>query len=121
MSLLPTRIHLDKATRTLQLLFSDGKAFALAAEYLRVQSPSAEVRGHGGSGPVLVTNKAAVAISNISMVGQYALKIEFDDGHASGLYTWQYLHELGTDYETRWGQYLQSVAAAGCAREAASK
>lgn len=113
----PTAIHLHKASRKLEIRFADGQAFVLDAEYLRVHSPSAEVRGHGVGQEVLVFGKKAVGINTLEPVGQYAVKIVFDDGHDSGLYTWQYLYELGSEYEQKWQAYLLRLQQAGQSRE----
>ncbi|MFN4291023.1 MAG: gamma-butyrobetaine hydroxylase-like domain-containing protein [Permianibacter sp.] len=113
----PTAIHLHKASRKLEIRFADGQAFMLDAEYLRVHSPSAEVRGHGVGQEVLVFGKKAVGINTLEPVGQYAVKIVFDDGHDSGLYTWQYLYELGCEYEQKWQAYLLRLQQAGQSRE----
>lgn len=113
----PTAIHLHKASRKLEIRFADGQAFVLDAEYLRVHSPSAEVRGHGVGQEVLVFGKKAVGINTLEPIGQYAVKIVFDDGHDSGLYTWQYLYELGSEYEQKWQAYLLRLQQAGQSRE----
>ncbi len=113
----PTALHLHKASRKLEVRFADGQAFMLDAEYLRTHSPSAEVRGHGAGQEVLVFGKKDVAIVTLEPVGQYAVKIVFDDGHDSGLYTWQYLYELGSEYEQKWPAYLQRMQQAGQLRE----
>lgn len=113
----PTAIHLHKASRKLEIRFADGQAFMLDAEYLRVHSPSAEVRGHGVGQEMLVVGKNAVGIHSLEPVGQYAVKIVFDDGHDSGLYTWQYLYELGSEYEQNWQTYLNRLQQAGQSRE----
>ena len=97
--------------------FSDGKAFELGFEFLRVHSPSAEVKGHGPGQEVLQTGKESVGISHIEPIGRYAVRLEFDDGHNTGLYTWNYLYELGENYAERWQQYLDRLEAAGYARE----
>jgi len=114
----PTAIHLHKASRTLELQFADGQTYRLDAEYLRTHSPSAEVRGHGAGQTVLVFGKRAVAITDLQAIGQYAVKIVFDDGHDSGLFTWQYLYELGSDYDKNWSAYLARLSGAGKSREA---
>ena len=113
----PTAIHLHKASRKLEIQFADGRVFMLDAEYLRVHSPSAEVRGHGVGQEVLVFGKKTVGINTLEPVGQYAVKIVFDDGHDSGLYTWQYLYELGSEYEQKWQMYLNRLQQAGQSRE----
>lgn len=109
MNAVPTKIHLHRTTRVLELRYEDGLSFLLSAEYLRVHSPSAEVRGHGIGQEKLVVQKRMVAISDLQPVGNYAVKIVFDDGHDTGLYTWQYLYELGSEYERLWAAYLQRL------------
>src|SRR5205823_14525152 len=91
---------------------SDGSRFELPFEYLRVHSPSAEVKGHGPGQEVLVLGKENVGIRAVEPVGQYAVKLVFDDGHDTGLYTWKYLHELGRERETKWARYLERRARA---------
>jgi len=112
---IPTTIKLQKASRSLRLGYADGREFVLPAEYLRVLSPSAEVRGHGK--PVLQTGKQHVALSAVETAGRYALKLTFDDGHDSGLYTWDYLYQLATEQEARWQAYLDQLHAAGASRD----
>ncbi|GAB4147975.1 MAG: DUF971 domain-containing protein [Sphingomonadales bacterium] len=112
----PTALRYRRATRLLEIDFEDGSAFALPAEYLRVESPSAEVQGHGGDSKQLVAGKAGVGISRIEPVGHYAVRLIFDDGHDSGLFTWTYLHQLGREQESRWRHYLDALAAKGLAR-----
>ncbi|MEW5249484.1 gamma-butyrobetaine hydroxylase-like domain-containing protein [Microbulbifer sp. 2201CG32-9] len=112
----PHKIRLNRAEKNLWLLFDDGD-FTLPAEYLRVYSPSAEVRGHGGGEPKLVSGKMHVGIDRIETAGRYALKIDFDDGHDTGIYTWQYLHTLAIDYVANWDHYLQRLRAAGKGRD----
>jgi DUF971 family protein len=107
-----TEIRLRRAARLLQVSFSDGSRFELPFEYLRVYSPSAEVKGHGPGQEVLVLGKENVGIAAIEPVGQYAVKLVFDDGHDSGLYTWKYLHELGRERESNWARYLARKARA---------
>jgi DUF971 family protein len=108
---IPTEIKLRKASRVLEVNFEDGSHFELPFEYLRVHSPSAEVKGHGPGQEVLVLGKENVGIRAVEPVGQYAVKLVFDDGHDTGLYTWKYLHELGREHSTRWALYLQKKAA----------
>ena len=112
---IPTNIKLQKSSRSLRLGYADGREFVLPAEYLRVLSPSAEVRGHGK--PVLQTGKQHVALSAVETAGRYALKLTFDDGHDSGLYTWDYLYQLATEQEARWQAYLDQLHAAGASRD----
>ncbi len=115
----PLDIKLQKRLRELQISFSDGKRFELTAEYLRVFSPSAEVQGHGGGEGVLVTGKEAVNIDQIEPVGRYAVRLVFDDGHNTGLYTWPILYDLGLQYESNWRRYLTRLEAAGQRRSPA--
>ncbi|WP_022963657.1 gamma-butyrobetaine hydroxylase-like domain-containing protein [Halopseudomonas pelagia] len=112
---IPVNIKLRKASRTLELGYADGRLFALPAEFLRVMSPSAEVRGHGK--PVLQTGKQQVALIGVEPTGRYALKLTFDDGHDSGLYSWDYLHHLATEYEPLWKAYLEQISNAGASRD----
>lgn len=116
MSARPTDIRLHQRSRVLEVCFTDGQTFRLPCEYLRVFSPSAEVRGHGPGQEVLVHGKAGVNISRIEPVGRYAVKLVFDDGHDSGLYSWDYLHELGSRQEEYWQQYLERLEQAGQSR-----
>lgn len=109
----PAEIKLRKASRVLEVSFADGGRFQLPFEYLRVHSPSAEVKGHGPGQEVLVLGKESVGVRAIEPVGQYAVKLVFDDGHDTGLYTWKYLYELGRDKEANWSRYLARKAAAG--------
>jgi len=113
----PTEIRLRKQSRLLAIRFDDGQAFELPFEYLRVSSPSAEVRGHGPGEEVLQTGKENVGIQALEPVGRYALKIVFDDGHDTGLYSWTCLYELGRDQPARWQAYLDRLTAAGYARQ----
>ena len=110
-------ITLHAVSRTLEISFDDGERFQLPAEYLRVYSPSAEVRGHGAGQEVLQVGKRQVSITALEPVGHYALKITFDDGHDSGLYSWTYLYELGAQQQAYWQDYLNRLAAAGASRE----
>jgi DUF971 family protein len=112
----PTELVLNRAERILKVDFEDGASFALPAEYLRVESPSAEVQGHGPSQKRTVSGKRGVAIAAIEPVGNYAVRLIFDDGHATGLYTWSYLRELGLERDLRWGRYLDELAAKGLGR-----
>lgn len=113
---LPTDIMLHKASRTLSLVYND-KTYTLSAEYLRVYSPSAAVRGHGAGQATLQLDKETVGISKLEPAGNYALKIHFDDGHNSGLYTWEYLYDLATAQTAHWQDYLDRLTAAGHSRD----
>jgi DUF971 family protein len=112
----PTNIRLRTATRVLEVSFDDGAHFSLGFEYLRVFSPSAEVRGHGPGEGTLQTGKQAVGITAVEPVGNYAVRLVFDDGHNTGLYSWALLYELGRDRDANWQRYLERCAAAGVAR-----
>jgi DUF971 family protein len=105
----PTEIKLRSRSRVLEVSFDDGKRFELPFEYLRVHSPSAEVKGHGPGQEVLVLGKENVGIRAVDPVGQYAVRLVFDDGHDTGLYTWNYLYELGSEREHKWAYYQQRV------------
>jgi len=109
----PTEITLHQKTRVLTISFDDGARFDLPCEYLRVYSPSAEVRGHGPGQEVLQVGKQDVRITAIEPVGMYAVKLVFDDGHDSGLYSWQWLYELGEGQQEKWQDYLDRLAADG--------
>ena len=113
----PTEIRIRKKSRLLAISFDDGASFELPFEYLRVSSPSAEVRGHGPGQEVLQTGKENVEINGLAPMGHYALRIIFDDGHDTGLYTWAYLYELGAEYDKRWQDYLDRLSAAGYPRQ----
>jgi DUF971 family protein len=111
----PAELRLDRAGRRLTVRYDDGLALEMTSEYLRVYSPSAEVKGHGGGEGVLQLGKQDVTITAIEPVGHYAVRLKFSDGHATGLYTWRLLHVLGTEREARWQRYLERVAAAKAA------
>lgn len=113
----PTDITLHQASRILEISFDDGATFRLSCEYLRVYSPSAEVRGHGPGQAVLQVGKERVGISTIEPVGNYAVKLVFDDGHDSGLYSWDMLYDLGAHQNQYWQDYLQRLEAAGYRRK----
>ena len=113
----PTAITLHKQSRQLEITFDDGENYFLPFEFLRVHSPSAEVRGHGPGQEVLQTGKQNVALLDVRSVGSYALKLIFDDGHDSGLYTWAYLHQLGKHQQVLWQEYLGKLEEAGECRE----
>lgn len=117
MSAHPTEIKLHQQSRLLEIAFDDGAGYKLPYEFLRVHSPSAEVVGHGRGQEVLQTGKKNVGVREVSPVGSYALKIAFDDGHDSGLYTWEYLHNLGERQAELWQAYLERLAVAGKSRE----
>lgn len=112
----PEEIRLRSVSRILDVRFADGSHFELPFEYLRVFSPSAEVRGHSVGEPMLVTGKSGVAIERIEPVGNYAVRLFFDDGHSTGIYSWRQLYLLGNGYTTNWSRYLERVAAAGAER-----
>jgi DUF971 family protein len=114
----PTDIELLQVSRVLEVSFDDGARFRLPCEYLRVYSPSAEVRGHGPGQGVLQVGKEGVNIRAIEAVGNYAVKLVFDDGHDTGLYTWDYLYQLGRNQDANWREYLAALEAAGHVRRA---
>ena len=105
----PTEITLHQLSRKLEIAFADGSRYHLPYEFLRVHSPSAEVRGHGPGQEVLQTGKQNVDVLGVEPVGSYAMKIVFDDGHDSGLYTWEYLQHLGNHQDTLWQEYLHRI------------
>ena len=107
----PTELRLDKDKHVLSVTFDDGTSYALPAELLRVLSPSAEVQGHSEAQRVTVAGKKNVGIVRLEPVGNYAVRIVFDDGHDTGLFVWEYLRELGENRETRWQSYMQDLAA----------
>lgn len=113
----PTGIQLHTRSRSLELSWADGSRYDLSCEFLRVHSPSAEVKGHGPGQEVLQTGKLDVAITAIRPIGNYALQLVFDDGHDTGLYSWDYLHYLCTEQETLWQTYLKRLEAAGATRD----
>ena len=117
---MPTEIKLHQKSRLLEIAFSDGKRFELPCEFLRVYSPSAEVRGHGPGQEVLQVGKKNVEITDIQPVGSYAVQLVFSDGHDSGLYSWDYLYDLGANQDALWQQYLARMKDAGAKREPAS-
>jgi len=108
---------LIRRDRVLRIGFDDGSIFTLPAEYLRVLSPSAEVQGHGPADRKTVGGKRHVAIDRVEPVGNYAVRLVFDDGHATGIYSWAYLHELGREREARWKAYLAELQAKGLSRD----
>jgi DUF971 family protein len=113
----PVELRLKKAEKLLEVAFDDGSRFRLPAEYLRVESPSAEVQGHGPGQKTLVAGRAYVGIIELEAVGNYAVRITFDDLHNTGIYSWSYLYELGVEYRKRWRAYLEGLAANGLSRE----
>ena len=108
---------LSKREKLLKIDFDDGQSFALPAEYLRVESPSAEVQGHGPDERKIIGGKRDVQITGVEPVGNYAVRLVFDDGHATGIYSWAYLHELGTNRAERWKTYLDALDAQGLGRD----
>jgi len=113
----PTLIELHQKSRVLEIAFSDGKHFSLPYEFLRVYSPSAEVRGHGPGQETLQVGKKNVEITAAEPVGTYAMQLVFSDGHDSGLYSWEYLHSMGINQDAMWQEYLQRMEQAGAKRE----
>ncbi|WIM07060.1 MAG: DUF971 domain-containing protein [Candidatus Nitricoxidivorans perseverans] len=114
---IPTEIKLHQSSRLMEIRFSDGAHFRLPYEFLRVCSPSAEVRGHGPGQETLQTGKRDVEITNIEAVGNYAVKLIFSDGHDSGLYSWDWLYDLGNRQDELWQDYLDRLEAAGGSRD----
>jgi DUF971 family protein len=112
----PVELKLHRRSRELTVQFPDGMSGRLSAEYLRVHSPSAEVKGHAAGEGMLVTGKEAVNIVRIEPVGRYAVRLVFDDGHDTGLYTWSVLYELCAEHDRKWARYLERLAAAGKTR-----
>ncbi|HEY0664603.1 MAG TPA: DUF971 domain-containing protein [Gallionella sp.] len=117
----PTEITLHQQSRVLEIAFDDGARFKLPYEFLRVYSPSAEVRGHGPGQETLQTGKKDVMLTGVEPAGSYAIKLVFDDGHDSGLYSWEYLHELGRNQEQMWQLYLAKLEIVGGTREPGEK
>ncbi|MEE9560522.1 MAG: DUF971 domain-containing protein [Acidiferrobacterales bacterium] len=113
----PTDIKLHQKSRVLEVAFDDHRRFKFPCEYLRVYSPSAEVQGHGPGQEVLQIGKENVNIVNIEPIGTYAVRLHFDDGHDTGLYSWEWLHHLGVHQEELWSSYLQRLEKAGYKRE----
>ena len=114
---IPTEIKLHQASRELEVSYADGQKFRLSCEFLRVNSPSAEVRGHGPGQEVLQIGKRSVGIDAIEPVGTYAVRFRFSDGHDTGIYSWDYLYQLGENQDALWQQYLDRMAAAGASRD----
>jgi DUF971 family protein len=112
----PTEIKLHQQSRVMEVAFDDGRTFRLPYEYLRVFSPSAEVRGHGPGQEVLQVGKKAIEIRQVEPVGSYAIQPTFSDGHATGIYSWEYLYQLGIEQDSRWAAYLKQMDAAGASR-----
>jgi len=113
----PTEIRLRKAEKILEVVFDDGSAFRIPAELLRVESPSAEVQGHSASQKTLVAGRRHVGIMEVEPVGNYAVRLVFDDMHDTGIYTWAYLHHLGTHQDKLFRDYLDALAASGQSRD----
>ena len=113
----PESITYDPATKTLHVSFDTGESFALAAEYLRVESPSAEVQGHNPAEKQIVPGRSHVGLINMEAVGNYAVRLIFDDLHDTGIYSWRYLHELGRDYAPRWETYIKALMTRGLKRD----
>jgi DUF971 family protein len=113
----PTEIRLKHKGRALAISFDEGKSFELSAEYLRVMSPSAEVQGHSAAERKTIGGKQNVAIIQVEPVGNYAVRLVFDDMHSTGIYSWRYLHELGCEREARWAEYVGELEAKGLARD----
>ena len=114
----PTELRLKRDERVLEIDFDTGDHFRLPAEYLRVESPSAEVQGHGAGQRVWLGGKRDVGITKIEEVGRYAVRLHFSDGHDTGIFSWAYLHELGRDHGKRWATYLKALADRNLSREA---
>ena len=117
MERVPAEIRLHQKSRVLEIAFSDGRSFRLPYELLRVYSPSAEVRGHGPGQEVLQTGKRNVEIRSLEPVGSYAVQPVFSDGHSTGIYSWDYLYELGNRQDELWSKYLEQLATAGASRD----
>ena len=116
-AIFPTEIKLHQISRVLEITFSNGRAFRLPYEFLRVHSPSAEVRGHGPGQEVLQVGKRDIEIRTLDPVGSYAVQPVFSDGHATGIYSWEYLYELGENQDNLWSNYLEKLAQAGASRD----
>ena len=119
MSITPTNITLHSASRVLEIEYADGQSFRLPFEFLRVYSPSAEVRGHGAGQETLQVGKKDVTITALQPVGHYAVQPIFSDGHTSGIYSWDYLYEIGSQQDALWAEYLAQMDAAGASRDPA--
>jgi DUF971 family protein len=118
---IPTDVKLHQVSKVLELAFADGRAFRLPYEFLRVHSPSAEVRGHGPGQETLQVGKKDVTIDEVEPIGHYAIRPKFSDGHDTGIYSWEYLHDLCVRQDALWQDYLDRLAAAGASREAPPK
>jgi len=117
---IPTEIKLHQQSRVLEVAFNDGRTFRLPYEFLRVYSPSAEVRGHGPGQEILQVGKRDIAIKDVEAVGHYAIRPTFSDGHDTGIYSWDYLYDLGVRQDEMWQHYLERMREAGASRDAAS-
>jgi DUF971 family protein len=117
-STVPTEIKLHQSSRAMELSFADGTSFRLSYEFLRVYSPSAEVRGHGPGQETLQIGKREVTITEVEPIGHYAIRPKFSDGHDTGIYSWDYLYDLGVRHEELWQGYLARLTAAGASRDA---
>ncbi|MGH7109862.1 MAG: gamma-butyrobetaine hydroxylase-like domain-containing protein [Stellaceae bacterium] len=113
----PVELRLKRAEKLLEIAFDDSRSFSLPAEYLRVESPSAEVQGHGPGQRTLVAGRAHVGIIAVERIGNYAVRLTFDDLHDTGIYSWSYLYQLGLEYKERWQKYLDALAERGLTRE----
>jgi DUF971 family protein len=113
----PTEIRVDRVTKRLTVSFDDGRSFSLPAELLRVESPSAEVQGHGPGQKQIIAGRRHVGIMDLEPVGHYAVKIKFDDMHDTGMYSWRYLYHLGENQERLWQDYLDALAEHGLSRD----
>jgi DUF971 family protein len=113
----PTEIRLHQKSQVLEIAFADGKTFRLPSEFLRVYSPSAEVRGHGPGQEVLQTGKREVRIEGVEPVGNYAVQLRFSDGHDTGIYSWELLYDYGVRQDAMWNQYLRRLSDAGASRD----
>lgn len=114
---IPTKVHYHRKERELELTYAEGESYRLSVEYLRVFSPSAEVRGHGPDSATLQVGKKDVGLKDITPAGRYALKLHFDDGHDSGLFSWDYFYDLIRRREANWADYLRRLEEAGASRE----
>ncbi len=113
----PTELRLREGSSVLAITFDDGQSFELAAEFLRVESPSAEVKGHGPGQEVTVGGKRSVSITGVEPVGNYAVRVDFSDGHNTGIFSWDYLRMLGTEHDDLWATYLEKLEAKGLTRD----